>query len=196
MKSGSLNTITRLIVLGILVVQCSGYKKPFIDKYFNLQQFIDQQITSLKGRDVRINKTLKFGDNVETLVLSELDSGIWAKELKIFREHDINKPYLVDAYNIKDGITEENLKFVTYHSMDSSQSGVIDMEIVSRPDGQVARWRSGFKEENLLYSNFRQISMVTGENGILNSYEINGYHKQIFKDTVHFQIQVKVNILD
>lgn len=183
-------------MLGILVVQCSGYKKPSIDKYFNLQQFIDQQITYLKDRDVRINKTLKFGDSVETLVLSELDSGIWAKELKIFREHDMNKPNLVDAYDSKEGITEENLKFVAYHLIDSSQSGVTDMEIVSRQDGQVARWKSGFKEENLMYSNFRQISMVTGENGFLNSYEINGYHKLIFKDTVHYQIQVKVNILD
>ena len=113
-----------LFTLLLTLVHCSGQKMDQIDKYFDVQQYIDQQVAQLHASSPKLTKTLQFGDSTESKTFTDLDSAGWNNELKIFREHDINKPVLVDAYQIKQipGMQGENME--TYELKDDSQNGV------------------------------------------------------------------------
>ena len=179
------------IFIILLMVSCSGKEQKKVDKYFSIPEFIDQQVEILAENQNQLLKTVSFGDSSETTSIDSLSHEQWVKELRIFKEHDINKPVLIDAY-----LTQETDRLgertISYRRIDSADSGILDMEIVYDSAQQVTDWRSRFKEENLLYCNFRELVLSTNEAGILESYLIKGYHKLIFKDTVHYQLNVEI----
>ena len=179
------------VFLVVFLTQCSSKNTEKISKYFDLDGFLDGQIILLESSQPQLTKTMKFDDNSESVVLNGFDSAAWGKELKIFREHDINKPVLVDAYSVSQDSRKAGEKIESYRLLDSSQNGILGMEIEFYSLGHVAAWSSTFKEENLLYSNYREVSFTTGDKGQLTSYEIAGYHKLILKDTVHYKVTAK-----
>jgi hypothetical protein len=194
-----LNIAQRLalfLVLGCILFRCADKDEDAIKKYFDLNYFIDQQITTLQDRNVQLTKTLKFGQSIETRTMSNLDSSQWEKELKIFREHDINKPVLIDAYVSEEGETLKGQSTKSYKLTKESQMGVLDMAIIYGDEGKVIDLSSSFQEQNLLYRNFRNVAITVGPEGGLTGYEIAGYHKLLFKDTVHYQIVVEMSNSD
>ena len=74
--------------------------------------------------------------------------------------------------------------------------GVLDMAIIYGDEGKVIDLSSSFQEQNLLYRNFRNVAITVGPEGGLTGYEIAGYHKLLFKDTVHYQIVVEMSNSD
>jgi hypothetical protein len=192
--AGCLNYLPKwvgCIFVAMFMVSCGGEQQKKVDKYFSIPDFIDQQVEILAENQNQLLKTVSFGDTSETTSIDSLSHEQWKKELRIFKEHDINKPVLIDAYlaqetDILGGHT------ISYKLMDSTDSGILDMEIVYDSAQQVSGWRSRFKEENLLYCNFRELMLSTDGAGILESYLIKGYHKLIFKDTVHYQLNVEI----
>ncbi len=183
------------VCLGLLLVSgCGTKERNTIDKYFDTLGFIDEQITLLNHNQVQLSKTVAFGDKTESILVETPDSTLWQKELRIFREHDINKPVLVDAYQTSEQ-TRNGEKITAYKLKDSTGSGILDMEIIYDAKGEVSSWSSSFLEENLLYCNFRKVKLTTDTNGMLSSYLVDGFHKLMFKDTVHYQLQVKINDL-
>jgi hypothetical protein len=138
-------------------------------------------------------KDIIFGDHVETIVQSDLDSVQWQKELKIFREHDINKPVLIDAYQIHQGVTDQGNKRVSYSLIDTTQLGILNMTVLYDSNNSVSSLNSTFREQNLLYGNFREVNLTTGGLGKLDRYSVRGYHKLMFNDTVYYQLEVKLN---
>ena len=181
-----------LIMNILLLTACTSGRESTIDKYFDVPGFINEQIDLLNKRDTQVSKTVRFGDESESLTLLDLDLEQWQKELRIFQEHDINKPVLVDAYTVNQVTDDQGNKTTTYNLIDNSDLGILKMEIKQDPENQVSAWSSSFQEENLLYCNFRELKLTTGDEGILNSYRINGYHKLMFKDTVYYQIEVDI----
>ena len=179
------------IFVVLLMVSCSGKQQNKVDKYFSIPQFIDQQVEILAENQNQLLKTVSFGDTSETTSIDSLSQEQWEKELRIFKEHDINKPVLIDAYLARE-TDRQGGHTIAYKLIDSTDSGILDMEIVYDSLEQVSGWRSRFKEENLLYCNFRELILSTNEAGILESYLIKGYHKLIFKDTVHYQLDVEI----
>ena len=185
-------TTAIICFLSVLLFHCSDEKQSRIHKYFEVGHFVDQQLAQLRLSNARLVKTMRFDDGIETQTLSGLDSNSWRKELRIFGEHDINKPVLLDAYSIDEQSQSNGGRIETYRLVDDGKNGVLDMEIVYRANGEVASWRSSFKEENLLYSNFRDVSLITGDEGQLTGYNIEGYHKLLLKDTVRYHIAVVI----
>jgi hypothetical protein len=181
-----------LLINILLLAACTSGRESTIDKYFDVPGFINEQMDMLNSRDAQISKTVRFGDKAESLTLSDLDLEQWQKELRIFEEHDINKPVLVDAYTIDQVTDDQGNKTTTYNLTDNSELGILKMEIKQDGEDQVSAWSSSFQEENLLYCNFRELTLTTGDQGILNSYRINGYHKLMFNDTVYYQIEVDI----
>ena len=179
------------IFAAMLMVSCGGKPQKKVDKYFSIPDFIDQQVEILAENHNRLLKTVSFGDTSETTSIDSLSHEQWEKELRIFKEHDINKPVLIDAYLAQE-INRPGGHTISYKLIDSTDSSILDMEILYDSEEQVSGWRSRFKEENLLYCNFRELMLSTNEAGILESYLIKGYHKLIFKDTVHYQVNVEI----
>ena len=183
--------LLNVMIIGFMA-QCSSKHAEKISKYYDLEGFIDGQIVLLESYQPQLAKTMKFDDISESVILNDFDRMAWSKELKIFREHDINKPVLLDAYDITQNLRNTGEEVESYQLIDSSQNGILGMEVVFHTEGHVTTWNSTFKEENLLYSNYREVSLTTGDKGQLTGYEISGYHKLILKDTVHYKVMAKL----
>ena len=187
-----LNT-TRVLVCLIVwtMFQCTTANDKSITKYFPLTNFIDQQIDLLSNQNLQITKTLQFGDSLESHILTSLDTTQWSKELKIFRAHDINKPVLIDAYETREELDGNGAKTIQHQLIDQSQTGILDLGVSYDPEGRITGLESSYQEDNLLYSNFRNVSMTFGSAG-LSGYAVEGYHKIMFKDTVYYHIITEV----
>ncbi len=189
-----INTVFITLLVCLITMQCTGDRQEPINKYFNIQEFIDKQVAVLQAQDAQLVKTLKIDGKSESQLIIRLDSVQWEKEFKIVREHDINKPVLVDAYSIEETVTEDGYKHIVYMLIDNSQSGILNMEINIDARGMVTSWKSIFSEENVLYSNLREISMSFLPNReLMSGYAIHGYHKLMFSDTVYYQLQSVIN---
>jgi len=189
-----INTVFITLLVCLITMQCTGDRQESINKYFNIQKFIDKQVAVLQTQDAQLVKTLKIDGNSESQSITRLDSVQWEKEFKIVREHDINKPVLVDAYSIEETVTEDGYKHIVYMLIDNSQSGILNMEINIDARGMVTSWKSIYNEENVLYSNLREISMSFLSNReLMSGYAIHGYHKLMFSDTVYYQLQSVIN---
>jgi len=187
-----ISTLTITLLVGLTTMRCAGDQQVSIDKYFDIQEFIDKQVATLPALDVQLVKTLKIDGKTEEQLISGLGSIQWEKEFKIFREHDINRPVLVDAYSMEEWTRNDGYMLEAYTLIDSAQSGILNMEITTDPDGVVTSWESIFSEENIIYSNLRKVTMNFQNGGIMSGYTINGYHKLIFKDTVYYQFQAAI----
>ncbi len=189
-----INTVFITLLVCLIAMQCDGNRQEPINKYFNIQEFIDKQVAVLQAQDAQLVKALKIDGKSESQSITRLDSVQWEKEFKIVREHDINKPVLVDAYSIEETVTEDGRKHIVYILIDSSQSGILNMKISIDARGMVTSWKSIFSEENILYSNLREISMSFLPNReLMSGYAIHGYHKLMFSDTVYYQLQSVIN---
>lgn len=180
-----------LVCLGLLV-SCSGKNQRVVEKYFNIPEFLDQQLAILYLEQPEATKDIIFGDHAETIVQSDMDSIQWQKELKIFREHDINKPVLIDAYQIHQEVTDQG-KRISYSLIDTTGLGILNLTVLYHPDSSVSSLSSTFREQNLLYGNFREVNLLTSAPGKLDRYSVRGYHKLMFNDTVYYQLEVKLN---
>ena len=189
-----INTVFITLLVCLITMQCTGDRQESINKYFNIQEFIDKQVAVLQTQDAQLVKTLKIDGKSESQSITRLDSVQWEKEFRIVREHDINKPVLFDAYSIEETVTEDGYKHIVYMLIDNSQSGILNMEINIDARGMVTSWKSIFSEENVLYSNLREISMSFLPNReLMSGYAIHGYHKLMFSDTVYYQLQSVIN---
>jgi len=191
----SLNGIYRMflcVAFLFSLATCSGKKDTKVDKYFNLPQFIDQQVRMLWESQPQMTKVVMFGDDTETTVITDLDSAQWEKELKIFMEHDINKPVLVDAYQVKES-TDQGQKQISYQLKNTDEMGILKLEVQYEDSETVSGLNSTFSEATLLYGNFREVSLTTQEDGRLSAYRVVGFHKLMFKDTVRYKLDVKLD---
>ena len=177
----------------ILMVSCATNQETKVDQYFSIPEFMDEQAVFLEKEENQLSKTVSFGDDTESTTAVNLDIDQLNKEFKIFKEHDINKPVLVDAYHTEEETNQDGGRTTSYSLIDQSASGVLNMQIQYDSLEQVSSWKSSFKEENLLYCNFRELALSTDKAGILKSYLIQGYHKLMFKDTVYYQLQVDIS---
>ena len=190
--------ITVKTILGFLIglghVHCTQEPNASIEKYYDVEGFLDKQVEILQNQETHLIKTLNIGDETDTEAVSSLDSLQWQKEFKIFREHDINKPVLLDAYSVEERGLENGNNQIIYTLRDSNQLGILDLVFKFNPDGQVTDWESSFKEENILYSNLREVSMsFTPDGARMTGFAVNGYHKLMFKDTVFYQVHAKID---
>src|SRR5690606_32857900 len=103
------------VVVIALAISCSEDKGQLmdnptqIDRYFQLKDFVENQILLLDGTTVRKSMVIK-GQTEETEV--QMDAEGWRRELDIFVQADINKASLATAYETVqgDGLTVHRLK--------------------------------------------------------------------------------------
>ena len=176
-----------------LLVQCTGTEKEKVTKYFDLEGFIESQVQRLESDNPELIKTMKFKDDSESVTVYGADSINWTKELKLFLEHDINKPVLIDAYETKQDSSSTGEKVKSYHLIDNNQNGILGMEIVFNSQDHVTSWRSSFQEENILYNNYREMTLTADDNGKISGYTVSGYHRLIMNDTVHYYITAQLS---
>ncbi len=197
LKVWSFNRWTYVILALMVMVSCGGENSDVDLKYFDVKGFTEELIAKLENVDCRVHKDFTINHNTEKeQALIKADSTFWDQELKVFKEHDINKPVLMDAYKIRQGQTKGGQQFQEYTLADSSDQGVKYLKIMFDSLERISSLESLYQEQNFLYANRRYIKMDFNPRQPerpLSSYRVEGFHKLMFKDSVNYSIKANLD---
>lgn len=166
-----------VVVMVVLLVSCSeDHEQPMdnptqIDKYFQLKDFVENQIPLLDGATVR--KSLLIKGQTEEIEL-RMDAEAWRRELNIFVQADINKASLATAYET---IMEDGL---TVHRLKPGEKSAIQ-EIIINHEGENVRQIS-FKayQDEFFYTTTSEGELMVDASGKIQSYQVEGVQKVWF----------------
>lgn len=153
-----------------------------IPEYPDFEELMNNQ-ASLLGKS-RIKKTVWLEGQSEAKVL-EMDSTRWAEELSFLEEINPNQTEYIGAFKKSE---EENYQVLT---LGAEEKGELKSVRFAKRESNYQSIGAVFHEDKDVYVHHRDIEM-NFEEGVLNSFSIDGYQKMMFKDTVRFRIQVKV----
>lgn len=95
---------------------CTADKKRTAKELFDSQSYFSQEVQRHQQAKTRIQKELRIDGEVDKLTLDSLD---WASELALFMRSNINKPALVDEYQIDSVMQQGRLTEVHYETQNS-----------------------------------------------------------------------------
>lgn len=173
------------IVAAIVCLSCQKLKpeKITLPDYPDLQEVYQFQYRTLGERT--LEKTVSL-DSEKELNSLKLDSLKWKEELSFLVEINPNKPEHIGAYNLTDQANGLTLELIEGEKSDLQKINI-------KYDGDdYQSIGATIHEDKDVYSHHREIE-VFFENGYIKSWEISGYQKMMFKDTVRFGITGKVN---
>lgn len=136
-----------------------------IDKYFQLKDFVENQIRLLDGATVRKSMLIK-GQTEETEV--RMDAEAWRRELNIFVQADINKASLATAYETiqRDGLSVHRLK--------PGEKSAIQEIRVSYEDEDVRQINFKAYQYEFFYTTASEGELVIDSSGKIHTYQVKG----------------------
>lgn len=166
-------------------------KQKAIDSYYDINGLIDQQVILLESISPSLLKKATIDGIEEIQELSSLDS-TWEKELVIFKSADINKPLLVDSYNIKKA---EDGTSINYTSKFPKSTSVDSLTIFLDEEKNPKRILASLNDRNTLFLSNKKLEMVFKNHlnqHLLDSYTISGWQKMTSKDSTSYLIKAEV----
>lgn len=187
--------IFHMLFLCIILSACEkeiGRKVQSTGIYYDVAGFLDQQVPLLDSLGPGVEKVVE-ADGIKEEQRIALDSVGWAKELEMFYRADINDPILRDAYE-KTQSEEGTHKIVTYKAKESSVK-VHWLQITYR-NNAVTHIAARIQEDNVLYKAKSLIELDFDdqhEPPLLMRYSIQQSQKILFKDTVFYSVEGRLN---
>jgi len=167
-------------------------------KYYDLNGLIDQQLVWLIELNPKIRKTAVLNGIPESSSM-HLDSVQWARELKIFRDADLNKSRLRQEYRIVEDLSEptSNLKIRLYQAINTEMTEVEYLKIFYvEEEDDLRKLEASVREKNALFSSKKMLYMTFEDNGNgsikIIHFKIEGKQKMILMDTVKFSLEVSL----
>jgi len=185
-----------LFLIGIL--SCTNPVKKESDslKYYDLNGLIDQQLDWLIEFNPKIQKTAVLNGIPESSSM-RLDSVQWTRELKIFRDADLNKSRLRQEYRIVEDLSEptSNLKIRLYEAINKEIMEVEYLKIFYvEKEEDLRKLEASVREKNSLFSSKKALYMTFEDDGNgsikIKHFKIEGQQKMILLDTVKFSLEV------
>ena len=135
--------------------------------------------------NTEIEKRVWLEDSSETMKLT-LDSLGWSQELSFLKEVNPNQPEYVGAF-------EKEIKGVFQTlTLKETEKGPLKKVAFHVDDEKYQHILISFHEDKDVYIHHREIELMFND-GLINTLSINGYQQMIFKDTVKFGVEIKVN---
>lgn len=165
-----------MIIMG-LIISCSEDNGQLmdnptqIDKYFQLKDFVENQISLLDGASVRKSITIK-GQTEDAEV--RMDAEGWRKELDVFIQVDINKASLATAYE-----TEEKEGLTIHRLRPGEKSSIQEIKVVHN-QGQVKQIDFKAYQDDFFYATASEGQLVVDSSGRVRSYQVTGTQKVWF----------------
>jgi hypothetical protein len=191
----------RLFILPLIgILSCTNSEKREADslKYYDLNGLIDQQLVWLIELNPKIQKTAVLNGIPESSSM-RLDSVQWARELKIFRDADLNKSRLRQEYRIVEDLSEptSNLKIRLYEAINKEMMEVEYLKIFYvEEEDDLRKLEASVREKNALFSSKKMLYMTFEDNGNgsikIIHFKIEGQQKMILMDTVKFSLEVSL----
>jgi len=191
----------RLFILPLIgILSCTDPVERESDglKYYDLNALIDQQLVWLIELNPEIRKTAVLNGIPESSSM-RLDSVQWARELKIFRDADLNKSRLRQEYRIVEDLSEptSNLKIRLYQAINKEMMEVEYLKIFYvEEEEDLRKLEASVREKNALFSSKKMLYMTFEDNGNgsikIIHFKIEGQQKMILMDTVKFSLEVSL----
>lgn len=166
------------------------------EPYFDLKGLMNQQIAILDSLNPSVEIKAEIRDRAETITTHK-DSSAWRAALKLFSDADINQPVLQGSYIVKDSFdNQKGLKLKFYEAKKSANTNIPYLGVYYQDSiANVKRIETIFQENNMLYSTQRKMSVTfdnfDGELRIMQ-YKATGKQKMLFKDSVFYDMQAKI----
>lgn len=190
----------KILVILVLIVACQPVKTPTstITKYFEIREFLSELViaTAKHPRTTKVNSMVN--GIKDTLLVNAPDSLFWAEKLGPFLNINLNKPGLIDAYEIANNRKDStsNLLVTTYSLKNGYKSSVkkVKLKYLNQPE-HLRYLLLELETNNPVYQSHQQLQLwLQGSNSngvaLLDSLHINGYTKTIFLDSMHYTTQV------
>ncbi len=195
----NMKIILRLFIIPLIgILSCTNPVKRETDglKYYDLNGLIDEQLVWLSEYNPKIRKTAILNGIPESSSM-RLDSTQWARELKIFRDVDLNKSRLSQEYRVVEDLSEpnSNLKIRLYEAINKEMMEVEYLKIFYvEEEDDLRKLEASVREKNLLFSSKKMLYMTFEDDGDgsikINHFKIEGQQKMILMDTVKFSLEV------
>ena len=179
-------------ILSIILLACSN-EQTGVDLYPDMKVRVTNLVETLRDRPITLEKIGTMDGEMDTTIVTDLDSAQWSRELQLFSSANFNKSIYRDLYQLEDRPDKSsNLTVRTYTYVGEKKVPVEWMEIrfLDDPDN----WHNiklKYRESNTGFMAHRDLEMnfedVRGNYRIRN-YSIRGYQKIIGQDTVKFSI--------
>lgn len=181
------------VVLTMCACQMSPQESTAV--FFDLDSLIDQQLVNLSRIQPVLEKEAEINGEQERIRLEKTDSAVWAKELDIFRQLDLNAKALnAGRYEIKTGLRDEtsNLNIIEYTAKEELPLSQVRIYYQESPE-KVRRIEGKFRsnESNRLYSSGRYLSMELidiNSRAMLMRYQVIGGQKMILGDSISYNL--------
>ena len=154
-----------------------------IPEYPDFRKLMSEQVELLGNS--RIKKEVWLDGQREIRVL-EMDFTRWTEELSFLKEINPGQPGYVGVFVKSGDELSQTLNLA------EGENGSLKKVSFSKNDGTYENIEVSFHENKDVYVHHREIAL-NFEKGKLSSYQINGYQKIMFKDTVRFRISIEVN---
>lgn len=185
--------IFTILILSLGSCNPQGPKRK-VNKYFDLSEFFSHQVIMLDSINPQLMKYAKVDDKTAEETM-RLDSAGWAKEMEIFKKLDINKPVLIDSYQI-DTIYKDHQTILKYDAYDPEKVQVEYLHLYFNTNlNNLQQINAFYKEVSPLYKTRRRLHLhfqPMRTKVFLNKYQIEGQQKIVLKDTVSFNVTSEV----
>ncbi|HEY8513729.1 MAG TPA: hypothetical protein VIL31_17350 [Cyclobacteriaceae bacterium] len=183
-----------VIVLALILPACERKAQQRTQVFYNLDSLISAQVRRLVELQPALEKEAVINGESEKVVLHDLDSAMWARELEIFRQLDLNEKTLnATQYSGEQGIRDatSNLAIIQYTATQPLPLSYVRIYYQDTPE-KIRRIEGEVSEENRLYASGRFLAMefedVDGGPAVVG-YEIRGAQKMILGDSMKFAIK-------
>lgn len=168
----------------ILLASCQDLKSGSINipEYPNVEEVYQSQLKSLATP--KVNKEVSLGDKKEKDTI-EMDTVKWKRELSFLVDVNPNSPEYVGAFEVTHEGKRTSLK------LQEGENGILKHLSITSQDEGYWSLQATIHEDKDIYSYHREVSAAF-ENDLITNYQIEGYQKMMFRDTVWFSIKGEV----
>ncbi|GAA4822722.1 hypothetical protein GCM10023331_03840 [Algivirga pacifica] len=153
--------------------------------YFDLVGFTETQVKLLDEQQVQVSKNIHYGDSSDTITTHSID---WEEEFKLFREVNLNKPVLKDAFTV-DSLDHKGQESITYTAKESDMK--IKKVVIVKEDSIPVSIEVFLERSNFLFSNTTHLQMHL-QKGVCQHYLIEGQKQVILMGEDTYKVEGRV----
>jgi hypothetical protein len=184
--------IYNFILISFCLIQLNGCVSHQNDEntniYFNINQFLNQQIKALNTQKPSVQKTVISDTKTETNKLIIKD---WQKELKMFAEADINKSIFKGSYTLDESQNGSNLQ-KTYKARKPSLK-TKSISIWYSSTQKVQKIEIDYAESNFLFGSDKKLILECDpQSQTIQKYSIKGHQSNLFGSKSHYEVKGEI----
>ncbi|MBC6409994.1 MAG: hypothetical protein GDA42_05985 [Ekhidna sp.] len=172
-----------LIVLHLVILIGSCQKLPpesaAPPHYPDIHQIYETQIRKLHGRSLIKKASLDSESEKRTF---SMDSTEWKDELSFLAEINPDQPEYTGVFDVEESNEVIRLK------LKESENSILKKLVITLSGDDYQSISAILHEDKDVYTHHREL-LILLDNGLISSFEMSGYRKMVFRDTVWFGIK-------